>query len=82
MSHVRRTLNGEFPCDCDDDLDTAQVRDLVYNGFTREGAAQAVAESHGEGEDYADRLILALRGEPLEGESEEDFATSHKEPCS
>jgi hypothetical protein len=29
------------------DLDIEQVLDLIFNGFTREGACAAVAESHG-----------------------------------
>lgn len=38
-------------------LDTEQVLDLMHNGFTREGAAMAVAESHGEGEEYVQALL-------------------------
>ena len=62
------------------DLDTEQVKELVFNGFGRESAAAAVAESHGyyrEGK-YADDLLNALRGQRLDGESEEDFDTSHE----
>lgn len=53
------------------ELDTEQVRDLCFNGFTREHAAAAVAESHGEPREgvYADALLAALAGEVLEGES-------------
>jgi hypothetical protein len=60
------------------EIDTDQVRDLVFNGFTREGAAIAVAESHGEDETYVEALLDALRGQRLEGESDEDFDTSHE----
>lgn len=38
-------------------LDTDQVLDLMFNGFTREGACMAVAESHGQGMEYAEALL-------------------------
>jgi len=38
-------------------LDIEQVLDLRHNGFSREGAAMAVAESHGEGEEYVHALL-------------------------
>lgn len=40
-----------------DKLDIEQVLELIDNGFTREGAAMAVAESHGQGNEYVERLI-------------------------
>lgn len=49
-------------------LDTEQVKDLVYNGFTRFEAARAVAESHGQDESYVTRLLDDLAGQTLEGE--------------
>lgn len=51
--------------------DIEQVRDLVFNGFTREHAAAAVAESQGKGEEYARGLLNALVDEMLEGEKRE-----------
>jgi hypothetical protein len=39
------------------ELDTEQVLELIENGFTREGAATAVAESHEQGQDYIDALL-------------------------
>lgn len=39
------------------ELDVDQVLELMMNGFTREGACIAVAESHNEGEEYVERLL-------------------------
>lgn len=41
------------------DIDIDQVLELIDNGFTREGACWAVAESHGHGPDsaYANALL-------------------------
>lgn len=45
------------------DLDTEQVRDLVFNGFTVRHAVDAVTESHGEDRAYAEALLAAILGE-------------------
>lgn len=47
------------------DLDIDQALELVFNGFTPEHAAAAVAESHGEPRDgeYAEALLAAIDGE-------------------
>lgn len=44
------------------------MRDLVFNGFTREHAAAAVVESQGKGDEYARGLPNALAVEMLESE--------------
>lgn len=52
------------------ELDIEQTLELIGNGFTREGAAMAVAESHGEGQAYVEALlahpdVIAAEDDPL-----------------
>jgi hypothetical protein len=54
-------------------LDTVQVLDLMYNGFSRESAARAVAESHGYPE-WESPYMTALLADPLVQAFPEEFS--------
>lgn len=51
-------------------LDLEQVKELIFNGFTREHACEAVAESHGHPRNglYMNEMLSELPNEALPGE--------------
>jgi len=49
-----------------------EIKDLVYNGFTREEAAAQVADANGGGDGFRERLLSLLPEGPLPGEGPMD----------
>ena len=55
-------------CPMSNNLDVEQGLDLIFNGFTTEGAAIAVGESHGYSAEQVESLAAALLAHPEGGD--------------